>query len=168
MATQTAAQRRRAEALAYREFVRTCPTARLLRRLGDKWVTLLLVALSDGARRYGELSREVPGASQKMLTQSLRALERDGLVARSVTPTVPVRVDYELTALGASLLPVLRAVKDWAELHMTEVGAAQADHDVAEVAKPAGPPAGADRVGAARECAVPAADDRAGRLARVG
>jgi DNA-binding HxlR family transcriptional regulator len=129
MATQTAAQRRHAEALAYQEFVRECPTSRLLERIGDKWVTLLLVALSDGALRYGELSRAVPGASQKMLTQSLRAMERDGLVARSVTPSVPVRVDYELTALGVSLLPVLRAIKDWAELHMPDVVAARADYD---------------------------------------
>lgn len=161
MATQTAAQRRRAEALAYQEYVQACPTAQLLQRLGDKWVTLLLVALSGGARRYGELSREVPGASQKMLTQSLRALERDGLVARSVTPTVPVRVDYELTELGASLLPVLRAVKEWAELHMPDVGAARGDYDAAQASAER---VGVDQVGAARERAVQAA----GRLARVG
>jgi len=161
MATQTAAQRRRAEALAYQEFVRECPTSRLLDRIGDKWVTLLLVALSDGARRYGELSRQVPGASQKMLTQSLRALERDGLVTRSVTPSVPVRVDYELTGLGVSLLPVLRAIKEWAELHMADVGAARADYDAAR----------AERVGDSPERAVRAervGGDRTGRLARVG
>jgi len=150
MATTTAAQRRHAAALAYQEFVRTCPTSLLLDRIGDKWVTLLLVTLSDGALRYGELSRAVPGASQKMLTQSLRALERDGLVARSVTPSVPVRVDYELTELGVSLLPVLRVVKEWAERHMADVGAARADYDAAQ--------AGPER----------SSGERAGRLARVG
>ena len=129
MATQSAAARRRAEALAYQEFVRTCPTSRLLDRIGDKWVTLLLVALANGPRRYGELSRAVPGASQKMLTQTLRGLERDGLVARAVTPSVPVRVDYRLTGLGESLLPVLSAIKNWAERHIDEVDAAREHYD---------------------------------------
>jgi DNA-binding HxlR family transcriptional regulator len=129
MATQSAAARRRAEALAYQEYVRTCPTSRLLDRIGDKWVTLLLIALADGPRRYGELSRAVPGVSQKMLTQTLRGLERDGLVARAVTPSVPVRVDYRLTGLGESLLPVLSAVKNWAERHIDEVDAARERYD---------------------------------------
>jgi DNA-binding HxlR family transcriptional regulator len=129
MATESAAARRRAEALAYQEYVRSCPTSRLLDRIGDKWVTLLLVALADGPRRYGELSRAVPGASQKMLTQTLRGLERDGLVARAVTPSVPVRVDYRLTGLGESLLPVLSAIKNWAERHIDEVDAARERYD---------------------------------------
>jgi DNA-binding HxlR family transcriptional regulator len=129
MATQSAAQRRRSEALAYQEYVRTCPTFQLLDRIGDKWVTLLLVALRDGPRRYAEVSRAVPGASQKMLTQTLRVLERDGLVDRSVTPSVPVRVDYRLTELGESLLPVLSAIKDWAQRHMGEVDAARQRYD---------------------------------------
>jgi DNA-binding HxlR family transcriptional regulator len=137
MATQSAAQRRREEALAYQEFVRACPTSKLLDRIGDKWVTLLLVALSEGPLRYGELSRAVPGVSQKMLTQSLRGLERDGLLARTVTPSVPVRVDYELTPLGRSLLPVLKAIKDWAELHMDDVTAARAGYDGARVQRDA-------------------------------
>jgi DNA-binding HxlR family transcriptional regulator len=129
MPTQSAAARRRADALAYQEYVRTCPTARLLDRLGDKWLTLLLVALADRPRRYGELSRAVPGASQKMLTQTLRGLERDGLVTRAVTPSVPVRVDYRLTGLGESLLPVLSVIKDWAERHVDEVDAARERYD---------------------------------------
>lgn len=134
MATQTAAERRRREAAAHQEFVRTCPTSKLLDRLGDKWVTLVLVQLSGGPRRYGELSRAVPGASQKMLTQTLRLLERDGLVARAVVPGVPARVDYSLTPLGASLLPVVRALRGWAERHMDEVDASRADYD----SRPAG------------------------------
>jgi len=142
MATQTSAQRRREEALAYQEFVRTCPTAKLLDRIADKWVTLVLEALSDGSRRYAEVSRTVPGASQKMLTQTLRQLERDGLVARQVTPSVPVRVDYRLTELGASLLPVVRAIKGWADSHFEQIEAARASYDAGRAE---GAPAPSDR-----------------------
>ncbi|GAA5155990.1 helix-turn-helix domain-containing protein [Pseudonocardia eucalypti] len=133
MATQTAAERRQARAVAHREFVRTCPTQRLLDRIGDKWVTLAIAALRDGPRRYGELGRDLAGASQKMLTQTLRALERDGLVARVVTPAVPVRVEYRLTPLGESLLPVVHAIKGWAEAHIDEIDNARADYDRAAV-----------------------------------
>jgi DNA-binding HxlR family transcriptional regulator len=129
MATRTAAQRRREEATAYQEYVRSCPTHRLLDRIGDKWVSLVLVALADGPRRYGGLSRAVPGASQKMLTQTLRALERDGLVERTVTPSVPVRVDYRLTPLGGSLLTLMSAINDWARRNMAEVDRARAEYD---------------------------------------
>jgi DNA-binding HxlR family transcriptional regulator len=153
MATQSAAQRRREEALAYQEFVRDCPTSKLLDRIGDKWVTLLLVALSAGPLRYGGLSRALPGASPKMLTQTLRALERDGLLARTVTPSVPIRVDYELTPLGRSLLPVVRAIKDWAELHMGDVTSARDGYDEA---------------GARREAAGSRDSHGAGQLAHVG
>jgi len=84
-------------------------------------VTLVLVALADGAKRHGELARAVAGVSQKMLTQTLRSLERDGLVSRDVTPSVPVRVDYALTALGSELQLQVRELKRWAELHMARV-----------------------------------------------
>jgi DNA-binding HxlR family transcriptional regulator len=87
----------------------------VLDALSDKWVTLILTALADSPRRYSELSRTIAGVSQKMLTQTLRLLERDGLVTRTITPAVPVRVDYQLTALGRTLLPVVRAIKDWSE-----------------------------------------------------
>jgi len=80
-----------------------------------------LAALADGERRYSELSRAIAGVSQKMLTQTLRNLERDGIVLRSITPAVPVRVDYRLTPLGTSLLPVVAAIKDWAEQNMDQV-----------------------------------------------
>lgn len=133
MATETAAQRRQTRAVAHREYVRTCPTQRLLDRLGDKWVTLALAALRDGPRRYGELGRDLAGASQKMLTQTLRALERDGLVSRLVTPAVPVRVEYRLTPLGESLLPVVHAIKSWAEAHIGEIDSARAGYDRAAV-----------------------------------
>jgi len=129
MPTQTSAQRRQREREAYDAFLAECPSRQLLDRLTDKWTTLLLVALTDGPQRYSELARTVAGVSQKMLTQTLRNLERDGLITRHLTPSVPVRVDYELTELGRSLLPVLRAVKDWAEVHMGDVRSARAHFD---------------------------------------
>ena len=97
MTTRTAAERRAEHREAHRAAVAACPTQQVLGRLGDKWVALVLTALADGSRRHSELARSVPGARQKMLTRTLRGLERDGLVARSVTPAVPVRVDYALT-----------------------------------------------------------------------
>ena len=97
--------------------------------IGDKWAGLLVNALADGPRRHGQLAATIAGASQKMLTQTLRTLERDGLVTRTVTPSVPVRVDYELTALGETLVPVLRAVKAWSETHYPEIQAARDTYD---------------------------------------
>ncbi|MFD0145853.1 MULTISPECIES: winged helix-turn-helix transcriptional regulator [unclassified Streptomyces] len=129
MATRTAAQQREEARRAYDAYLAECPARQLLDRIADKWVTLVLSALADGPRRYSDLGRTIAGVSQKMLTQTLRALERDGLVARSVTPSVPVRVDYELTALGVSLLPVVRAVKDWADGHIEEVLASREAYD---------------------------------------
>lgn len=129
MTTRTAAQRRQDARVAYDAYLATCPARRLLDRISDKWVSLLLNALADGPQRYSDLSRTIAGVSQKMLTQTLRTLERDGLVSRTVTPSVPVRVDYELTPLGVSLLPVMRAIKDWAESHIEEVAASQETYD---------------------------------------
>jgi DNA-binding HxlR family transcriptional regulator len=129
MPTMTAEQRRADHAARYNANLAECPGHELLATLSDKWVTLVLSALANGPMRYSEISREVAGASQKMLTQTLRKLERDGLVSRTVTPSVPVRVDYELTVLGESLLPVQRAIKAWAETHIEEVHAARARYD---------------------------------------
>jgi DNA-binding HxlR family transcriptional regulator len=129
MTTRTAAQRRAEARVTYDAFVAACPTRQLLDRISDKWVSLLLNALAGGPQRYSDLSRTVAGVSQKMLTQTLRTLERDGLVSRSVTPSVPVRVDYALTPLGLSLLPVMQAIKNWAETHIEEVTAARAAYD---------------------------------------
>ncbi|MFB7942772.1 winged helix-turn-helix transcriptional regulator [Streptomyces sp. NPDC056049] len=129
MPTRTAAEQRAEARRAYDAYLADCPARQLLDRLSDKWVTLVLNALADGPRRYAELSRKVAGVSQKMLTQTLRGLERDGLVTRTVTPSVPVRVDYALTPLGASLLPVVAAVKAWADGNMGEVAAARAAYD---------------------------------------
>lgn len=117
----SAAERRRRAKIEYDAYLATCPSRQLLDRISDKWVVLAMAALSDGARRYSELSRRLAGVSQKMLTQTLRTLERDGLVQRTVTPAVPVRVDYELTGLGRSLLAAIQPLKRWAEEHLDEV-----------------------------------------------
>lgn len=126
--TKTAAQLRGERRERYNANLKECPGHQLLATLSDKWVTLVLDALADGPLRYNELSRIVAGASQKMLTQTVRTLERDGLISRAVTPTVPVRVDYGLTDLGYTLLPIQRAIKSWAETHIDEVQAAREAH----------------------------------------
>ncbi|MFC0553541.1 winged helix-turn-helix transcriptional regulator [Planotetraspora thailandica] len=111
-------------------FVASCPSRRLLETIGDKWASLVIVALGlEGRMRYSELSARIAGVSQKMLTQTLRGLERDGLLTRTVTPSVPVRVDYELTPLGLSLIETLRHLKEWAEAHMAEVDRAREEYD---------------------------------------
>ncbi len=118
----TAAQRRAAAKEEYDAFMAACPSRQLLDRLADKWVALVLAALrEEGPMRYSALSRRLAGVSQKMLTQTLRALERDGLITRAVQPTVPVTVEYDLTPLGQSLQEVVLALKRWAETHMDEV-----------------------------------------------
>lgn len=132
MPTTNAAQRRARARVEYDAFLAACPSRKLLDRVSDKWVVLSLSALSDGPQRYSEISRRIAGVSQKMLTQTLRTLERDGLVTRTVTPSVPVRVDYELTSLGASLLGQLQPLKRWAEQHMSDVEAAQKVFDSCE------------------------------------
>ncbi|WP_328396424.1 winged helix-turn-helix transcriptional regulator [Nocardia sp. NBC_00416] len=129
MSTRTAARRRSEASAAYDAYLAECPARQLLDRIADKWVSLTVNALAQGPRRYSELRRRMAGVSQKMLTQTLRNLERDGLVTRTVTASVPVRVDYELTELGYSLLPVMHAIKGWAEHHMDEVRSARASYD---------------------------------------
>jgi len=129
MPTMTTAQRREQDRAAYNAYVAECPSRQVLDALSDKWVTLVLTALSGAPRRYSELSRTIAGVSQKMLTQTLRTLERDGLITRTITPSVPVRVDYELTSLGRTLLPVVRAIKDWSESHIAEIHTARSAYD---------------------------------------
>ncbi|WP_329336248.1 helix-turn-helix transcriptional regulator [Streptomyces sp. NBC_00663] len=129
MATMTAAQRREQARAEYDAFIKGCPTNQLLDRLSDKWVSLVVSALAGGTMRYSDLGRKIAGVSPKMLTQTLRSLERDGILARTVTPSVPVRVDYELTPLGHSLALLLTAVKDWAETHIDEVHEARDRYD---------------------------------------
>lgn len=129
MATMTAAEKRAESKAKYNAFLAVCPSQKLLDRISDKWVTLIVTALGSGpdcsgdprAMRYSELARTLAGVSPKMLTQTLRSLELDGLVSRTATPTVPVTVTYELTDLGLSLLQLIRGLKSWAETHMDEV-----------------------------------------------
>jgi len=125
--TTTAAQKRAQAKVDYDAFLANCPSRQLLDRISDKWVTLVLCALGDGPMRYSELSRLIAGVSQKMLTQTLRNLEHDGLLTRTATLTVPVTVTYELTDLGLSLRQAVRGIKAWAETHMDEVLANRAD-----------------------------------------
>ena len=102
----------------------------VLARVGDKWSVLIVVLLGDGSRRFSELKRSVDGISQRMLTLPLRGLERDGLVTRTVTPTIPPRVDYALTDLGRSLWPPLRALGDWARANRGAIDTARARYDI--------------------------------------
>jgi DNA-binding HxlR family transcriptional regulator len=101
----------------------------LLARIGDKWTVLVVTTLGEGPRRFNELRREIPSVSQRMLTLTLRNLERDGLVSRTVTPSIPPRVDYELTTMGRSLLKPVNALAEWAVENVETIHAAQARFD---------------------------------------
>lgn len=105
--------------------------APVLNRVGDKWSMLIVMTLSGGPRRFNELKREIDGISQRMLTLSLRGLERDGLVSRTVETVVPPRVTYALTELGVSLTDPVRALGDWAIAHIACIRAAQERFDAA-------------------------------------
>ena len=110
-------------------YAQHCPTRLVLDRIGDKWTVLLVGRLSDGAQRFTALRREIPGLSQKVLTQTLRGLERDGLVLRTEHPGTPRRVDYALTDLGRTLTSLLVSIREWAEAHIGEVLGAQSAYD---------------------------------------
>ena len=101
----------------------------ILARVGDKWSVRVVMALTDGSQRFNQLRRDIPGISQRMLTRTLRGLERDGLVSRAVTPSVPPRVDYALTALGRSLCDPVARLGNWAIANITKVEAARAVYD---------------------------------------
>lgn len=96
-------------------FLKACPSRALLARIAEKWALLVLVALEEGPTRFGALRRRIEGVSQKMLTQTLRALERDGLVTRHLHDEMPLRVEYALTDRGHELLPLAAQLKHWAE-----------------------------------------------------
>jgi DNA-binding HxlR family transcriptional regulator len=106
-----------------------CPVRQALDRLGDKWTTLIIGMLEDGPKRFSDLRRGIGGISQKMLTQTLRSLERDGLVKRTLYPQVPPRVEYELTPLGQTLCEPIAAIIRWTEAHINDVVAAQVRYD---------------------------------------
>jgi DNA-binding HxlR family transcriptional regulator len=140
MPTMTAAERRAESKSKYNAFLAVCPSQKLLDRISDKWVTLILTALGSGPEctgdpapmRYSELARTLAGVSPKMLTQTLRSLEHDGFLTRTAEPTVPVTVTYELTDLGLSLQDTIRGLKRWAEGHMDEVLANREAHTATE------------------------------------
>lgn len=103
-----------------------CPSRLVLDRIADKWTTIVIQLLAKQTMRYAELHREIGGISQKMLTQTLRSLERDGLVVRKVYPVVPPRVEYSLSRLGRTLIEPLRALCRWSEKHLAELQANRA------------------------------------------
>jgi DNA-binding HxlR family transcriptional regulator len=103
--------------------------ASVLARVGDKWGVLVIMQLSDGPRRFNELKRIIGGISQRMLTLTLRGLERDGHVRRTIFPTIPPRVDYELTELGRGLIKPMQALGEWALAHVPEIERARAKFD---------------------------------------
>ena len=100
----------------------SCPAVReVLNRVGDKWSVQIVALLGDGPMRFSELRRSIEGISQRMLTLTLRGLERDGLITRTVFPEIPPRVDYELTKLGDTLLDPISALADWADQYRTSI-----------------------------------------------
>jgi DNA-binding HxlR family transcriptional regulator len=108
----------------------SCPAVReVLNRVGDKWSVLVVGLLGDGPKRFTEIRRSIEGISQRMLTLTLRGLERDGLVTRSVEPTIPPRVDYDLTHLGRTLLEPIRALAGWAAANRTAIQEARERFD---------------------------------------
>ncbi|MDX8498882.1 helix-turn-helix domain-containing protein [Mesorhizobium sp. VK4C] len=118
--------------LGYDVFRRTCPSHTVLETLASKWVYLTVCALRRGRMRNGALARKLEGITPKMLTQTLRVLERDGLVRREVFPVIPPRVEYELTELGQNLAGLLSQIRSWAEEHAPDIkdarARASADH----------------------------------------
>lgn len=106
-----------------------CPTRLVLDRIADKWTVLIIGALDEKTKRFGELRREIGGVSQKMLTQTLRGLERDGIVARKVYASVPPKVEYSLTELGRTLVGILEAIAHWSENNINDVLRARKDYD---------------------------------------
>jgi DNA-binding HxlR family transcriptional regulator len=114
-----------------------CPTRQILDRVGDKWAVLILLLLRDAPIRFNALRRAIEGISQKMLSQVLKSLERDGLIRRRVTPTVPVTVEYSMTALGMTLAAAVDPLREWAETTLKEVLAAQRRYDAQHAGKAA-------------------------------
>ena len=109
----------------YNAYAAACPTRKVLDRIADKWTVLIIGLLEQRPQRFGELLRGIDGISQKMLTQTLRSLEYDGLVDRRAKPTVPVTVEYSLTNAGRTLTEPLDAIRRWAERHIETVTAAR-------------------------------------------
>ncbi|MBB3609245.1 helix-turn-helix domain-containing protein [Rhizobium sp. BK602] len=116
---------------AYDVYEDKCPTRQMLERLADKWTLLILDRLESGPIRFNRLRRDIKGISQKVLSQTLKKLERDGLISRRVFATVPVTVEYDLTPLGRTLTETVRSLAHWAEHHMDAILASQSAYDAA-------------------------------------
>lgn len=110
-------------------YARNCPSREVLDRIGDRWTVLVVGTLADGPLRFGELAKRVEGISQKMLTQTLRSLERDGLATRTAYAEIPPRVEYELTEAGLTLQQPLRALEQWAIANLGAVTEARQAYD---------------------------------------
>jgi DNA-binding HxlR family transcriptional regulator len=110
-------------------YAANCPTRQILDRVGDKWAVLILLLVRDEPMRFNALRRAIEGISQKMLSQVLKSLERDGLIKRRVIATVPVTVEYSITPLGATLSKAVDGLRDWAENNLKEVLNAQRRYD---------------------------------------
>ncbi|RUT41971.1 transcriptional regulator [Paenibacillus anaericanus] len=110
--------------------LKVCSYSHVLEIISDKWTALVIYSLENGTIRYGEINRRIEGISQKMLTQTLKQLERDGLVNRKVTPSVPPIVEYTLTPLGETLIPYMKMLKDWASEHYSAVRKAREEYDL--------------------------------------
>ncbi|MGI5207902.1 winged helix-turn-helix transcriptional regulator [Spirillospora sp. CA-108201] len=110
-----------------------CRAREILDRVGDKWSLQVIALLGDRTKRFTELKREIDGISQRMLTVTLRGLERDGIVIRTVYPVVPPRVEYSLTPMGATLMDAAGALVSWAEHHLAQIDAARADYDARQM-----------------------------------
>ncbi|MEU8307903.1 helix-turn-helix domain-containing protein [Actinomadura sp. NPDC048955] len=106
-----------------------CRAREILDRIGDKWSLQVIAVLGERTKRFTELRREIDGISQRMLTVTLRGLERDGIVTRTVYPVVPPRVEYSLTPMGATLMDAAETLVTWAEAHLAQIDASRADYD---------------------------------------
>jgi DNA-binding HxlR family transcriptional regulator len=122
-----------------------CPTRVVLDRIGDKWTVLVIGALIDGPLRFTQVRQRVGGVAPKVLTQTLRAMERDGLLTRTVYAQVPPRVDYALTELGISLAEPLAVLTDWAEAHVGQIVASRDGFEAADLARNDSEPVGVGR-----------------------
>ncbi|GGS61514.1 transcriptional regulator [Planobispora rosea] len=123
-------------------YLRGCASRTVLEALANKWTCLLIDALRHGPLRFGELRRKLDGITQKSLTQTLRVMERDGIVIRSVYPTIPPRVEYELSDLGRSVAGLMEGVKRWSEEHVDEILAAREAYDLRAQEEPRPVPVG--------------------------
>jgi DNA-binding HxlR family transcriptional regulator len=116
------------------EVMSGCRIREILERVGDKWSLQVIFHLGDGPQRFTSLKRSIEGVSQRMLTVTLRGLERDGIVSRTMYPVIPPRVEYALTPLGATLLDAAGTLVSWADAHLAEVEAARAAYDARQAA----------------------------------